>query len=168
MNTPIVQRPVTVLAFLIAYGFAVPSKANSPPVVANVVASQRVQVPGLVDIVYTLADADLDVCTISFMASDDDGATWDVPITSVTGAVGSTVFPGFNLHAIWDSAEDAPGASGNSFRIRVSASDGHGPGGNTVFVPGGPFQMGSTSEGDDDERPYTLSISVPTTLTSTK
>jgi hypothetical protein len=68
---------------LAAAGFALcaPPAAwgNSAPVVSNVTASQRTDASKLVDIYYSLADADGDTCTVTAQASNDGGATWAVP-----------------------------------------------------------------------------------------
>ncbi|HEV57077.1 MAG TPA: hypothetical protein ENN87_06215, partial [Phycisphaerales bacterium] len=68
--------------------------ANSNPVVSNVTASQRTDGSGKVDIRYNLADADGDKCTVTVQVSNDDGATWTVVATSLSGAIGANISPG--------------------------------------------------------------------------
>ncbi len=127
--------------------------ANSAPVVTNVTAHQRTDGSKLVDIYYNLTDADGDASTVTVLASGDYGATWIVPITAVTGHIGTGIAPGTDRHIVWDCATDLPGAFGSQYRVRVCADDGHGPGG-MAFIPGGEFQMGDTfNEGYTDERP---------------
>ena len=47
--------------------------ANSSPSVSNVIANQKTDGSGIVDIYYTLSDADGDKCDIKMVVSDDGG-----------------------------------------------------------------------------------------------
>ncbi|MBI4578142.1 MAG: SUMF1/EgtB/PvdO family nonheme iron enzyme, partial [Planctomycetes bacterium] len=118
--------------------------ANSAPVVSNVTASQRQDYSKLIDIRYNLADADGDPCTVWVTASDDGGATWKVPIRTFSGAIGNNIPPGSNKLITWDAGEDMPGKLG-SFRVRVWADDGQGPGSAKAFVGAGPFPYQNTT-----------------------
>jgi len=120
--------------------------ANSAPVVSNVTASQRGDDSKLVDIYYSLTDADGDNCTIWVFVSDDDGVSWRVPAWAFSGHVGSGVTPG-SKHVIWDAATDVPGRIG-SFKVRVYADDGNGTA-PKVLVPGGLFAFNNTPNPDD-------------------
>ncbi len=120
------------------------------PVVENVRLEQRTDGSLTADIYYDVTDADGDTLIISLKASDDNGATWELPCDHVTGDVGDSVLSGTNKHIVWDFLADNPGVSGDGFQIRVTASDYNGP--EMVFVKGGTFNMGSTN-GQDDEKP---------------
>ena len=127
---------------------------NSAPVVSSVTASQRGDYSKILDIYYNLADADGDACTVTIQASSDGGATWTVPITAISGAVGDGITPGSGKHITWNCGTDLPGAVGSQYRVRVCAADRQAPGG-MVLIPAGSFQMGNTFPGDgySSERP---------------
>jgi len=81
--------------------------ANSAPVVSNVTVSQRTDGSKLVDIRYSLSDADGDRCTVSVQVSSDGGSTWTVPaVTFLPGsAIGPIIQPGMMgfipIHPLW-------------------------------------------------------------------
>ena len=110
--------------------------ANSAPVVGNVTASQRGDDSKLVDIYYSLADADGDTCTVWAFVSDNNGVSWRVPANTLSGHVGSGVTSG-SKHIIWDATVDIPGRVG-PFKVRVYADDGNGTA-PKVLVPGGKY-----------------------------
>lgn len=118
-------------------------KANSAPVVNNVIVSQRNDDSKLVDIHYDLADTDGDDCTIWVAVSNDDGISWRVPARTFAGDIGQGVSPGTNKSIVWDAGADMPGKVG-SFKVRVFADDGNGPG-PMVLVPAGWFPWNNTS-----------------------
>ncbi len=156
------RNGVLLMASVLVLLVALPAWANSAPDVANITVSQRTDGSKLVDIYYNLADADGDACTVTVLASDDNGATWTVPITAVTGHVGGGVTPGMGKHIIWNSAADLPGAFGSQYKVRVCADDGHTsvpP--DMVPIAAGEFQMGDTfNEGRSEELPvHTVFIS---------
>jgi hypothetical protein len=73
------------LCLFLCCGFS----ASAAPSVTNVTFAQQ---PGtlLVSVSYNLADG---TCSVSLLVSTDNGATYKVPVTSVTGAVGNGVGP---------------------------------------------------------------------------
>ena len=85
---------------------------------------------GIVDIYYTLSDADNDHCTVSIEVSDDGGSSWNVTATSLLGDIDENISCG-NRHITWNSKADLPGEYGTNYRIKVTADDGvlDGPGG---------------------------------------
>ena len=96
---------------------------GAAPVVGDVTVAQRFDGSGLVDIAYTLSDADGDSCCISVQASDDGGLTWHLPCRALEGDVGGHVAPGGPRGILWRFAEDNPDYQGDVFQVRVLASD---------------------------------------------
>jgi formylglycine-generating enzyme required for sulfatase activity len=102
-----------------------------------------VQQPGtrLVSVSYDLAGA---TCSVSMLVSNDNGATYNVPVKSVTGAVGSGVAPGTGKQIIWDAGTDWAGQFSNQVKVRVRAWDMSSDAGITFApIPGGAYQMGN-------------------------
>ena len=134
--------------------------ANSPPHVSNVRAGQRSGTK-LVDIYYDVTDPDGDLLTISVAVSDDGGATFTVPVLTLTGDVGHGITPGGGKHIVWDAGADYPDVYRTNCRVKITAREEEiGPtcpsldGAPMVLIPAGEFQMGdSFSEGSKDERP---------------
>jgi hypothetical protein len=73
--------------------FGAVASVNANPAVSNLTASQRTGTK-LVDITYDLAAPGFGAVAVNLEASSDGGATWTVPVTSATGAVGGIVTPG--------------------------------------------------------------------------
>jgi formylglycine-generating enzyme required for sulfatase activity len=119
--------------------------ANSAPVVSNVTANQRGDDSKLVDIYYNLADADGDACTVWVAVSNDGGASWTIPASSVSGHWGADISTGTNKYIVWDAGMDIPGVSG-IFKIRIYADDGKG-GEPMVIVGAGSFPYQNAPEG---------------------
>ena len=120
--------------------------ANSAPVVSNVTASQRGDESKLVDIYYSLADADGDTCTVWAFVSDNNGVSWRVPVNALSGHVGAGITPG-SKHIIWDATVDIPGRVG-PFKVRVYADDGNGTA-PKVLVPGGKYAADNNPNPDE-------------------
>ena len=98
--------------------------ANSAPVVSNVSVSQRTDGSGIVDISYTLSDADNNRCTVSVVVSNNGGNTWNItPSPSALSGDLTNVSPG-SRHITWNSKLDLPGVFGSNYRIKVIADDG--------------------------------------------
>ena len=95
--------------------------ANSAPVVTNVTAEQHVQD---VLIRYDLSDANDDLCIVSVQGSDDNGLTWDVPVTTLSSDVGPNIPSGTGKHIIWHCQQDLPRIFGTQYKICVIADDG--------------------------------------------
>ena len=113
------------------------------PVVSNVTSQQRVGTK-LVDITYNVADADGDTLKIRIEVSSNSGTVYNVPVSSLTGAVGDNITPGNGKQIVWDAGVDWDGEYSAQMRIKVIASDAKGfPGmawGNEIAAGG--FLMG--------------------------
>ncbi|HOF06234.1 MAG TPA: SUMF1/EgtB/PvdO family nonheme iron enzyme [Syntrophales bacterium] len=126
--------------------------AAAYPVVANVTAAQRAGTK-LVDITYDLADPDSPGLSVTIRISSDNGATWTVPASHVTGDVGPGIKPGTGKKIVWDAGADWNNMKSDGIVVKVIADDG--PAG-VVFIPGGTFLMGDptpTGEGYSNEKP---------------
>ena len=111
------------------------------PKVSNIQASQRAGTR-LVDITYDVIDPDSPTLQIALEASDNSGASYLVPIVTVSGAVGHGVNPGHGQKITWDAANDWPNNYSSKMRFRVMASDVWLPSRGMVHVPEGIFTMG--------------------------
>ncbi len=96
----------------------------SAPTVTNVEFAQRTDGSGIVDVVYDLEDGDSATVTVTFEASSDSGATWDLVTTTVSGDIGTEVVPGVGKTIEWDFAADNPGLFLPDCVVRVTAEDG--------------------------------------------
>jgi hypothetical protein len=114
--------------FTITIGLALTAYTTygANPEVTNVQALQRTDGSMLVDISYDLEDADGDAVTISINVSDDDGFTYTINATSLTGDLGSEITSGIGKSIVWDAGTDVPGVSGTEYRVKVIADDGKG------------------------------------------
>ena len=101
----------------VAFSFA------QAPVVSNVSFAQRTDGSLIVDIYYDLSDGDGETKTIQVEASNDNGSTWDLTCTSLTGDVGSGVTLGTGKHIVWDFYADNPDESGSQYKVRITASE---------------------------------------------
>ncbi|MBN1821800.1 MAG: hypothetical protein JXR31_08175 [Prolixibacteraceae bacterium] len=90
------------------------------PVVENVRFEQRTDGSLMVDIYYDATSIINEMLQITIEASDDDGATWDLPCSSLDGDV-DRVAPGKNKHVQWNFFADNPYKSGDNYRVRVTA-----------------------------------------------
>ena len=109
-------------ALVVLLGACVLSSGAAAPVVSNVRASQR---PGmaLVDIYYDLSDADSTNLAVSVAVSTNDGATYNLSASSLTGdGIGSAVTPGSRKLIIWNAGDDWAGQYSDSMRFKVTAA----------------------------------------------
>jgi formylglycine-generating enzyme required for sulfatase activity len=102
--------------------------APAPPVISSVTATQRAGFK-LVDISYTISDADSTSVSLSITVSKDSGATFTVPASSFTGDGA----PGLNVPVtatptvktvVWNAGADWDGHFTTNCRVRVRALDG--------------------------------------------
>lgn len=102
-----------------SYGFP------TAPEVSNLSVSQRAGTK-LVDISYTLQDADSESVSVSVVLSDDEGFTYTVPLASLSGDVGTVSTAGstsYNYSIVWDAGADRSGIQRDSMRIKIQATD---------------------------------------------
>jgi formylglycine-generating enzyme len=120
------------------------SLAAAPPVISNVTATQRAGTK-LVDIRYDVADPDSASLTIQIELSANGGQTYELPVRSLTGAVGAGVAPGTSRLITWNAGADWNGNWSPNCKARLWAHDGSTPVPplGMVYIPSGTFDMGS-------------------------
>lgn len=118
---------------------------NQAPVVTNVSANQ-VAGTGFVRITYDVADADGDSVNVWILGASNSGSSFDLTPRTITGDVNKKLVPGPGKVIMWNAAMDYPGRYFPTVVVRVVATDGVGPGGEMVYVPGGTFTMGNTEQ----------------------
>ena len=87
--------------------------------VSNVRVQQRTDGNFMVDIYYDFSNPDGYDTRIMFLASDDNGTTWDLVCASLTGDVGEGITPSTDKHIVWDFYADNPNMSGSQFKVCV-------------------------------------------------
>ena len=141
------------LCLFLCFGFS----ASAAPAVTNVSFTQQ---PGtrLVSVSYDLAGG---TCNVSLLVSNDNGATYNVPVKSVTGAVGNGVTSGTGKRIIWDAGTDWAGQYSNQIKVRVRAWDMSSDAGMTFApIPGGTYQMGNLIGDSDITNAGTVSVTL--------
>ena len=93
------------------------------PIVENVTFAQRTNGSLLVDIYFDATDTDGDILEILIEASIDNGTTWTVPCSTLTGDIGKGIASGKAKHVAWDFYADMPDTNSNNFMIRVTAEE---------------------------------------------
>jgi formylglycine-generating enzyme required for sulfatase activity len=113
----------------------------------------------LVDVNYDLSGG-VPPYTVTLQGSMDGGVTWTLPVTTVSGNVGSGVTAGTNRTATWNAGADWNGQISANVKIRVNVTDSATPPAPAGFelIPAGAFTMGRTSgDTDYDAPPVTVS-----------
>ena len=98
-----------------------PLEGNRTPVVDNVQARQ-IKGTKLLRITYDLRVVDNFPCNITIRWSTDNGDTFPLTATAVTGAVGPGVKQGKNLEVIWDMAVDWDNKFTDEGQVEIIAS----------------------------------------------
>jgi len=121
---------------------------NTPPVVSNVMASQRSDGSKTIDIWYDLFDANDELCDITFKLSADAGASFDIipSPANLSGDFGDDLPSGTNKHIVWNAGAESYTLD-SSYLYRVYADDGSSPPmpENFVLVEGGTFNNGTSN-----------------------
>ena len=141
----------TVIAVFVLACFAFSARAAAP-VVTNIVASQRSGTK-LIDIRYSVFDADGDTLKIRIEISHNGGRNYSVPAITLSGDVGNSITSGTNKLIVWNAGVDWDGEYSPMMRVKVIASDSRGypglqwgqevpPGGFLLGQDGGPEGVG--------------------------
>ena len=129
--------------------------SNTIPSVTEVVAQQRSDGSGIVDVHFALHEADGDLMAIRLFLSEDGGMTFPIECLSTTPPPGSSFQSGENRYLAWNALADYPGHQ-SDYIVRVQADDGQtvDPG-SFVLLPSGSFFMGTSEDeyGNPDEFP---------------
>lgn len=143
-------RKIYFIMALIAGLTAAQENENQPPVVENVIFSQRIDGSYTVDIYYDLNDGDGDTLTITLKVSADAGINWYFPANQITGDVGEGIVSGTGKHIEWNFGVEHPEKFGDRFIIKIIADDGVNEGGfiscpdiPKLYYEGGPNNDGS-------------------------
>ncbi len=132
------------------------SPKTAEPVITNITATQRSGTK-FVDISYDLASLTPTV-KVTLEISSDGGITYNVPVTSTTGAIGNGVTVGSGKTIVWNAGADWDGNFSNQMRFRLIADDLQVPG--FSLIPAGAFTMGRTSgDTDTDAPPVNVTVS---------
>ncbi|MCP5535558.1 MAG: SUMF1/EgtB/PvdO family nonheme iron enzyme [Akkermansiaceae bacterium] len=111
------------------------------PSVTNVRAAQK---PGTkkVDVWYDVAGTTSPVY-VSLQVSEDGGSSYAVPVSAVSGDVGSSITLGRNKKITWDAGVDWNGKLSTTMRFKVTASDTPLAPQGFVTIPAGNFMRGA-------------------------
>ncbi|MEI6675102.1 MAG: SUMF1/EgtB/PvdO family nonheme iron enzyme [Verrucomicrobiota bacterium] len=134
------------------------------PVVSSLTGVQRTGTK-LVDISYGVT-ANTASVKITLEGSADGGVTWTVPVSTVSGAVGSGVATGTGKVITWNAGVDWGGQYSTQIRFRVTADD-LAPG-EFAAIPAGEFQMGEVGSYYDFAHTVTVSAFQMATCEVTK
>ncbi len=128
-----VTRPFAPLAACAAFLFVLMTgEAGAEAAVSNVRAIQRLGTK-LVDIDYNLTDA-ADPVTVRVRISGNDGDTFSVPITSLSGAFGAGMTTGNNKRITWSAGVDWNGKISPEMRFVVDPGPGEEKLSNRTYV----------------------------------
>ena len=123
--------------------------ANHAPRVEDITFSQRDDGSYFVDIYFNLIDQDDDFLEVTIFASNNQGVSWNFPMTTYSGDVGENITTGSNKHIEWDFSADYPDAYFQDIRFKIIVTDGnYDP--SEVFdwarVPAGDYTYGQNDE----------------------
>ena len=113
----------TKIIFLALLLFTASLFANEPPIVENVVANQRTDGSGIVDIYYDISDADGDTLYIELKLSEDGGNDFTIEPANTSGDIGIGILQGTGKYIIWEADEEDYTLNYNQFQFKVIAYD---------------------------------------------
>jgi len=97
----------------------------TPPVVYELSAAQRMDGSGLVDIAYSLFDANGDLCTVSLALADgiDADYSYNPDPANLSGDIGEGIAIGTNKEILWNALAEGITFDGSQYRLKVIADD---------------------------------------------
>ncbi len=87
--------------------------------VTNLRVQQRTDGTFMVDIWYDIVDPVCEAADIGIKASEDNGVTWNLKCSSLSGDKGYVTTPGTDKHIVWDYYADHPNTSGSQLKIQI-------------------------------------------------
>jgi len=101
----------------------------TPPVVYDLNATQRMDGSGLVDIAYSLFDANGDICNVSLALADgiDADYSYNPDPANLSGDIGEGITLGTDKAIIWNALAEGITFDGSQYRLKVIADDGTNP-----------------------------------------
>jgi formylglycine-generating enzyme required for sulfatase activity len=133
------------LVFASLSGLALCPLAQAQLAAGNIRPAQRTD-SKLVDIDFDITGTTSPV-TVSLQGSADGGVTWNLPLNTLTGAVGANITPGMNLRVTWNAGADWNQQVSTQTKFRLSVTDV--PAGFSL-IPAGSFTMGNSVAADTD------------------
>ena len=126
------------------------------PAVSIISAAQRSGTQ-LVDITYDVT-ADTPTVFVTLAISSDNGATFSVPTTTLSGSVGGGVATGTGKGITWNAGADWSKQYTTTMCFKLTADDLVAPAGFSL-IPAGSFQMGDALDGMSDAPIRTVTVS---------
>jgi formylglycine-generating enzyme required for sulfatase activity len=100
---------------------------------------------------------------VSLYCSENGGSTFSGPLASVNGDIGAGIKSGYGKQITWNVLAEREKLSGSRIVFEVRANNTNTAGIEMVFVKGGTFTMGCTSEqtdcGDDEKPAHQVMVS---------
>jgi formylglycine-generating enzyme required for sulfatase activity len=143
------------LVFASLSGLALCPLAQAQLAAGNIRTAQRTDTK-LVDIDFDITGTTVPV-TVSLQGSADGGATWNLPLDTLSGAVGASVTPGLNLRVTWNAGADWNQQVSTQTKFRLSVTDVPAVPAGFSLIPAGSFTMGDAIDGGGDAHTVTVS-----------
>ena len=147
------------LVFASLSGLALCPLAQAQLAAGNIRPAQRTD-SKLVDIDFDITGTTSPV-TVSLQGSADGGVTWDLPLNTLTGAVGANITPGLNLRVTWNAGADWNQQVSTQTKFRLSVTDVPPavPAGFSL-IPAGSYTMGDALDGNQSSNAPTRTVTV--------